>query len=89
MEESTRQESINLVPIGRAVNGIKYPGKVEWETITSEVFVAPQLLESLDGTGHQPHFARAAETWYNTHTREEEAVECESETLCPAMFTNW
>jgi tRNA-Thr(GGU) m(6)t(6)A37 methyltransferase TsaA len=49
MEESTRQESFNLVPIGRVVNGIEYPSKVKWESVTSEVFVAPQLVEALDG----------------------------------------
>ena len=49
MEESTRQESINLVPIGRVVNGVEYPSDVKWETITSKVIIAPQLVEALDG----------------------------------------
>jgi len=49
MEESTQQESINLVHIGRVVNSIEYPSKVKWETITSEVFVVPHLVEALDG----------------------------------------
>ena len=49
MEESTRQESINLVPIGRVINGVEYPSHVKWETITSEVVIAPQLVEALDG----------------------------------------
>ena len=49
MEESTRQESFNLVPIGRVINDIEYPSDVKWETITSEVVIAPQLVEALDG----------------------------------------
>jgi len=49
MEESTRQESINLVPIGQVINGVEYPNHVKWETITSEVVIAPQLVEALDG----------------------------------------
>lgn len=49
MEESTRQESSNLVPIGRVVNGIEYPSHGEWETIVSEVVIAPRLVEALDG----------------------------------------
>jgi tRNA-Thr(GGU) m(6)t(6)A37 methyltransferase TsaA len=49
MEESTRQESINLVPIGRVINGVEYPNHVRWESITSRVVVAPQLVEALDG----------------------------------------
>jgi tRNA-Thr(GGU) m(6)t(6)A37 methyltransferase TsaA len=49
MEESACQENINLVPIGRVVNGIEYPSKVKWEGVTSKVFVAPQLVEALDG----------------------------------------
>ena len=49
MEESTRQESFNLVPIGWVVNGIKYPNHVKWETIVSKVVIAPRLVEALDG----------------------------------------
>ena len=49
MEESTLRESINLVPIGRVINDIEYPSDVKWETITSEVVIAPQLVEALDG----------------------------------------
>ena len=49
MEESARQENINLVPIGRVVNGIEHPSNVKWETIISEVVIAPQLVEALDG----------------------------------------
>jgi tRNA-Thr(GGU) m(6)t(6)A37 methyltransferase TsaA len=49
MEKSTRQDSINLVPIGRVVNDVEYPSDVKWETITSEVIIAPQLVEALDG----------------------------------------
>lgn len=49
MEESTQQKSINLAPIGRVVNGIEYPSHGEWETIVSEIVIAPQLVEALDG----------------------------------------
>ncbi len=49
MEESIRQENINLVPIGRVVNSIEYPSAVKWETVISKVVVAPQLAEALDG----------------------------------------
>jgi tRNA-Thr(GGU) m(6)t(6)A37 methyltransferase TsaA len=49
MEETTRQDSINLAPIGRVINDIEYPSHVKWETITSEVVIAPQLVEALDG----------------------------------------
>ena len=49
MEDSTQQESINLTPIGRVVNGIEYPSHVEWKTVTSRVVIAPQLVEALDG----------------------------------------
>ena len=49
MEDSTRQESISLVPIGRVTNGVEYPNHVKWETITSRVVIAPQLVEALDG----------------------------------------
>ena len=49
MEDSTRQQSINLVPIGQVINGVEYPNHVKWETITSEVVIAPQLVEALDG----------------------------------------
>lgn len=49
MEESTRQESINFVTIGRVTNGIEYPSDAKWETITSEVLIAPQFVEALDG----------------------------------------
>jgi len=49
MEESTRQENINLVPIGRVVNSVEYPSNVKWETITSKVVIAPHLAEALDG----------------------------------------
>lgn len=49
MEESTRQESINLVPIGRVINSIEYPSDVKWESVTSKVIIAPQLVEALDG----------------------------------------
>jgi tRNA-Thr(GGU) m(6)t(6)A37 methyltransferase TsaA len=49
MEDSTRQQSINLAPIGRVLNDIEYPGDVKWETITSEIVISPQLVEALDG----------------------------------------
>ena len=49
MEESTRQQSINLVPIGQVINGVEYPNHVKWETIASQVVIAPQLVEALDG----------------------------------------
>lgn len=49
MEESTQQESITLMPIGRVVNDIEYPSDVKWEDIVSEVVLAPQLVEALDG----------------------------------------
>lgn len=49
MEESTRQENINLVPIGQVINGVEYPSDAKWETITSKVVVAPHLVEALDG----------------------------------------
>ncbi|MFQ5811586.1 MAG: tRNA (N6-threonylcarbamoyladenosine(37)-N6)-methyltransferase TrmO [Anaerolineae bacterium] len=49
MEESTRQESINLVPIGRVINGVEYPSDVKWETITSQVVIASQFVDALDG----------------------------------------
>jgi len=49
MEENTQQESINLAPIGQVINGVEYPNHVKWETITSEVVIAPQLVEALDG----------------------------------------
>jgi tRNA-Thr(GGU) m(6)t(6)A37 methyltransferase TsaA len=49
MEESTRQEIINLVPIGRVINGIEYPSDVKWENIISKIVIVPQLLEALDG----------------------------------------
>ena len=49
MEKSTRQQSINLMPIGRVINNVEYPNHVQWETITSQVVVAPQLVEALDG----------------------------------------
>jgi tRNA-Thr(GGU) m(6)t(6)A37 methyltransferase TsaA len=49
MEESSRQESINLAPIGRVVNDVEYPSHVKWETIISEVVITPQLVEALDG----------------------------------------
>jgi tRNA-Thr(GGU) m(6)t(6)A37 methyltransferase TsaA len=49
MDESTRQESINLVPIGRVINGVEYPSDVKWETIVSEVVIAPHLVKALDG----------------------------------------
>jgi tRNA-Thr(GGU) m(6)t(6)A37 methyltransferase TsaA len=49
MEESTRQESISLVPIGRVVNGVEYPSHVKWEPVISEVVIAPHLVEALDG----------------------------------------
>ena len=49
MEDSTRQESINLAPIGRVVNDIEYPSHVKWESVASEVVIAPQLVEALDG----------------------------------------
>ena len=49
MEKSTQQESVNLVPIGRVINGIEYPSDVQWETITSTVVIAPHLVEALDG----------------------------------------
>jgi len=49
MEESTRQESINLIPIGRVSNDVEYPSDVTWETVTSEVVIAPHLIEALDG----------------------------------------
>jgi tRNA-Thr(GGU) m(6)t(6)A37 methyltransferase TsaA len=49
MRDGTQQKSINLTPIGRVVNGIEYPSDVRWETITSEVVIASQLVEALDG----------------------------------------
>ncbi len=49
MEESTQQGSISLVPIGRVTNGVEYPSDVKWESIISEVVIAPQLVEALDG----------------------------------------
>lgn len=49
MQKSTQQESINFVPIGRVINGIEFPSDVKWETITSRVVIAPQLVEALDG----------------------------------------
>jgi len=49
MEESTRQESINLVPIGRVINGVECPSDVKWESVTSKVVIAPQLVEALNG----------------------------------------
>jgi tRNA-Thr(GGU) m(6)t(6)A37 methyltransferase TsaA len=55
MEESTRQERISLMPIGRVTNGIEYPGDVKWETIVSEVVIAPQLVEALDGVDGFSH----------------------------------
>jgi len=48
MEDGT-QQNINLVPIGRVVNDVEYPSDVRWENITSEVVIAPQLVEALDG----------------------------------------
>ena len=49
MKESTQQKSINLIPIGQVINGVEYPNHVKWETITSEIVIAPQLVEALDG----------------------------------------
>jgi len=49
MKGSILQQSINLVPIGQVVNSIEYPSDVRWETITSDVIIAPQLVEALDG----------------------------------------
>ena len=49
MEDSTRQKSIGLIPIGRVINDVEYPNHVQWETITSQVVIAPQLVEALDG----------------------------------------
>jgi tRNA-Thr(GGU) m(6)t(6)A37 methyltransferase TsaA len=49
MVESIQHESINLAPIGRVVNGIEYPSDVRWESVTSEVVIAPRLAEALDG----------------------------------------
>ncbi len=49
MEESIRQSSINLAPIGQVINGVEYPSDIKWESVTSEVVIAPQLLEALDG----------------------------------------
>ncbi len=49
MEENIQRESISLVPIGRVVNDIEYPSDVKWESIVSEVVIAPQLVEALDG----------------------------------------
>jgi hypothetical protein len=49
MEEITRQESSNLVPIGRVIDSVEYPNHVKWESITSKVVIAPQLVEALDG----------------------------------------
>ena len=49
MEESNRQDSINLAPIGRVVNDVEHRSDVKWETIVSEVVIAPQLAEALDG----------------------------------------
>jgi hypothetical protein len=33
MEETVRRESINLVPIGRVINGIEYPSDVKGDLI--------------------------------------------------------
>jgi tRNA-Thr(GGU) m(6)t(6)A37 methyltransferase TsaA len=49
MEESACQESINLMPIGRVINGVEYPSHVKWEPVISEVVIAPHLMEALDG----------------------------------------
>lgn len=49
MEESIQQENINLAPIGRVINGVEYPSDVKWESVTSKVIIAPQLVEALDG----------------------------------------
>ncbi len=49
MEETTRQQSINLAPIGRVINGVEYPNHVKWESVISKVIIAPQLVEALDG----------------------------------------
>ena len=49
MEDSTRQESINLAPIGRVVNDIEYPSDIKWESVASEIVISPQLVEALDG----------------------------------------
>jgi hypothetical protein len=48
LKQSTRQDNINLLPIGRVVNDIEYPSDVKWENIVSEVVIAPQLVEALD-----------------------------------------
>jgi tRNA-Thr(GGU) m(6)t(6)A37 methyltransferase TsaA len=55
MQEITQQESIGLIPIGRVINGIEYPSHVKWETITSEVVIAPHLVEALDGIDDFSH----------------------------------
>jgi len=31
------------------INSVEYPSNVKWETITSQVVIAPQLVEALDG----------------------------------------
>lgn len=49
MEERTPKESVNLVPIGRVVNDVEYPGDVRWESIVSDVIISPHLVEALDG----------------------------------------
>jgi tRNA-Thr(GGU) m(6)t(6)A37 methyltransferase TsaA len=55
MGESTQQASINLTPIGRVVSDIEYRSHVKWETITSEVVIAPQWVEALDGIDSFSH----------------------------------
>ncbi len=55
MEETTRQKSVSLTPIGRVVNDIEYPSHVKWENIVSEVVIAPQLVEALDGIDDFSH----------------------------------
>jgi tRNA-Thr(GGU) m(6)t(6)A37 methyltransferase TsaA len=55
MEESARQRTINLIPIGRVANDIGYPSHVKWESITSKVVIAPRLAEALDGIDDFSH----------------------------------
>ncbi len=49
MKENILQESVSLTPIGRVINGVEYPSDVKWKNIVSEVVIAPQLAEALDG----------------------------------------
>lgn len=49
VEKNMLPQSINLMPIGQVVNGLEYPSDVQWESVISEVVIAPHLTEALDG----------------------------------------